>query len=132
MITFDVPVEIIPLLLLKVIPPADEVAVPVVPVIVDNIVTATLAALVIRPVESTATTGICVAPPYVPAVAPDVGNLAEENVPVIILLALVVFVVADVANPETCDAAIAIIVLETDVTWPDELTVTIGRYAEFP
>jgi hypothetical protein len=65
-------------------------------------------ALVIRPVASTLNTTVLVALPYAAGVTAVLGNLASLNVPVVILLALVVSIVAELARPDTALDAIAI------------------------
>lgn len=60
---------------------------------------AAVATLVIRPYISTATTGILLPVPYVPAVTPDVGRRNADIVPVVIMDALSVDDDADVTRP---------------------------------
>jgi hypothetical protein len=67
---------------------------------------ATLVALVMRPAASIVSAGICALLPYVPGVTPLAGSWAVASVPDVMLLALVVFVVADAANPLICDVLI--------------------------
>ena len=71
----------------------------------EEIAIATFDALVNLPVESTTNVGTELDVPYPVAATVVAGNLAEDNVPEVILLALVTSVVADVANPDIFAAA---------------------------
>ena len=61
---------------------------------------------VMRPRESTVSTGIAALEPKVPGVTPLAGSWAVASVPDVMLLALVVFVVAEAASPLICDVLI--------------------------
>lgn len=56
----------------------------------------------------------------------------DGSVPEVMLAALVVSVVADVAKPETAAAAMAIAVLDADVIWPWALIAKVGTLAAIP
>lgn len=56
----------------------------------------------------------------------------DGSVPEVMLAALVVSVVADVAKPETAVDAIAMAVLDADVIWPWALTAMVGTLAARP
>ena len=60
------------------------------------------------------------------AKAGSVGRRAAASVPVVMLVALVVSVVADAARPETADAAIATLLAVMPVTRPVASTVSTG------
>ena len=98
----------------------------------DEIAIAVLVTDVILPVASTTNTGTEAAAPWVAAVTPDVGSLVELKVPLEIFVAFVVSVVADAARPDTAPDAIAIAVLVTDVTCPEEFTTNTGTEAAVP
>ena len=69
-------------------------------------------AAVNRPYVSTVKVATFAPDPYVPIVTAVFGNLNAFNVPDDILFALVVSVVAEVANPDTLDDAIDIAVFD--------------------
>ena len=92
----------------------------------EEIAIATLDALVILPYPSTINDGTELAVPYPVAETPELGNLPAGNVPDVILFALVVSVVADVAKPETAETLIAIATFAAFVILPKESTTNEG------
>jgi hypothetical protein len=59
-------------------------------------------------------------------------SLPDGSVPEVMLVAFVVSVVADAAKPETCPAAMAMVVFVALVIWPCALTAMTGTVAAAP
>jgi hypothetical protein len=92
----------------------------------DEMAIATLLADVILPYVSIVNLVVEVEEPVEVATTPEAGNLARGNVPELMLLALVVSVVADAANPDTAEDEIAMFTLAAFVILPCASTIYLG------